>query len=536
MSPRKIVFWLLAGLSLTAALLFEPEILSSAACGLDSVAGEKPFIVYLEGRRRDMVAGVVFGGEKWPEVNHTSFVPVELEPGPTLDVVIATSTDLLVSFTGAVDRVRKVYGIEAGGHVAVHGVSREKITFRQSRLCFTRVGKAALASSSRANVRAFVQPYDPPKDIPCFGLECAATPIRWPRDIALPKVYSFDPQETVANAPLRKPELLDGWAGFAQLMDRGLLRRANAEEAEAALDRVRTKYQSRFSPQWRPQFGIDFVMVRPTRLPRLDHETGAAFRQATVLVPDSIKVGRQEDHCIVAMGRVAPASGYELALTKLHQPPPYVIGGHVDQKCLGDDQNPGPSRFEMADHASADPVPECQTVKARPDEVVVGIYDYRNYGGRQQPVRPLVDIRLTGSSHVVLVARTADTIRHWRITEAFPGQVASFVLAEPYYHPYDVEVDGLTPEQIVVDAPRLSDWRKQANGDPRPFQAYRSARLGQCSDRVSLMNWNPRYQGYSVSERGFDNTVKVWTGRAIDILKYVDGEGPVTIDADHGPN
>jgi hypothetical protein len=190
----------------------------------------------------------------------------------------------------------------------------------------------------------------------------------------------------------------------------------------------------------------------------------------------------------------------------------------------------------MADHASADPVPECQAVEARPGEAVVGIYDYRNYGGRPQPVRPLVDIQLTGSSRVVLVARTADTSRRWRIAEAYPGQVASFVLAEPYYHTYDVEVDGLTPGQIVMDAPRLSMWRKQASGDPGPFQAYRSARLGDCSNRVSLMNWNPRYLGYSISERGFDNTVKIWTGRAIDILKYVDSESPVTIDADQVPN
>ena len=80
MSPRKIGFWLFAGLSLAALLLFWPEILSSAACGLGRDA-EDPFLVYLEGRRRDMVADVVFGGEKWPVVGHTSFVPVELEPG-----------------------------------------------------------------------------------------------------------------------------------------------------------------------------------------------------------------------------------------------------------------------------------------------------------------------------------------------------------------------------------------------------------------------------------------------------------------------
>jgi hypothetical protein len=534
MSFWKIALGVVAGLLLAVALLFRPEIVSTAACGLGSVPGDEPYVVYLEGRRRDMIADVVFGGEKWPEIGHTSFVPVELEPGPLLDVVIAADTDLLVSLTGAVDRVRKVYGIEAGGHIAVHGISKEKVAFKQSRLCFTFVGEAALASGSSANVRAFVQPYDPPKDIPCLGLACAETPIRWPRDIVLPKVYSFDPQQTISNAPLRKPELLDGWAGFAQLIDRGLLRRANAAEAKAALEQVRVKYQSQFSPQWQPQFGIDFVMVRPTRLPRLDHETGAAFRQATVLVPETIKVTRQENHCIIAMGRVAPENGYQLALTKLHQPPPYVISDLVWQKCLGDDQNPGgPSRFEMADYASADPVPECQAIEVHPDEVVVGIYDYRNYRGRK---RPLVDLRLTGSSRVVLVARTADARRRWRIAEAFPGQVAGFVLAEQYYNAYDVEVDGLTPEQIVLDAPRLSGWRKQANGDPRPLQAYRSARVGDCDRRVSLMNWSPGYPGYSISERGFDNTVKVWTGRAMDILTYIDSEDPVTIDADHAPH
>jgi hypothetical protein len=318
--------------------------------------------------------------------------------------VIAANTDLLVSLTGAVDRVRAVHGIEAGGHVAVHGVAREKVTFRHSRWCFLRAGWAARSARSLANVRRFILPSQPPKDIPCFGLECAATPIRWPRDIALPKVYSFDPLETIADAPLRKPELLDAWGGFAQLVDRGLLRRPNPEEVEFALEQVRLKYLSRFSPQWRPRFGIDFVMVRPTRLPRLDHESGAWFREATVLIPETIQVTRQEYHCMVAMGRVAPDKrDYQPALTRLHQPPPYVISPPVDQKCLGDDQSAGPSRFEIADYASAESVPECQAVHAKPDEAVIGLYDYRNYGGRPQTMRPLVDIRFTGLRPVVLV-------------------------------------------------------------------------------------------------------------------------------------
>lgn len=50
------------------------------------------------------------------------------------------------------------------------------------------------------------------------------------------------------------------------------------------------------------------------------------------------------------------------------------------------------------------------------------------------------------------------------------------------------------------------------------------------------MNWNPRYLGYQVSERGFDNAVKVWTGRAIDILKNVDSEDPVIVGADQASN
>jgi hypothetical protein len=219
----------------------------------------------------------------------------------------------------------------------------------------------------------------------------------------------------------------------------------------------------------------------------------------------------------------------------LRQPPPYVIAGR-DQKCLGDDQNVGPSFFEMADKVSPDPVPECQAVDARPDEVVVGVYDYRSYGDRLQPTPKLVDLRLTGSSHVILVARTADRRRRWRIAEAFPGQVSSFVLAEEYGEPYDVEVEGLTPAQIVINDARLSEWRKKANGDPRAFRPYRSADLGHCRDQVSLMGWSPRYPGYSVSERGFDNTVRIWTGRSIDILKYVDSGDPITIDSDRVPN
>ena len=534
MSPRKMIFLGLAALAPVAAVLYQPEIAFSSVCGLDPASDEEPLIVYLEGRRQDMVADVVFGGEEWPEVGHTSFVPVNVEPGPPVDVVIAANTDLLVSLKGATDRIQRVYGIEAGGHVAVHGVSRDKIVFRQSRLCFGRVSKRALASGSRASVHAIKLPHDPPIDSPCVGLDCAATPIRWPRHISLPKVYAFDPEEVVTDAPLRKPELLDGWAGFAQLIDRGLLRRPNPGEAEAALDRVREKYVSRFSPQWRPQFGIDFVMIQPTRLPREDHESGAAFRLATVLVPEPIKITRQEDQCVVAMSRVEPANSYQLKLTTLHQPPPYVISG-ADQKCLGDDQNVGPSFFEMADRVSPDPVPECQAVDARPGEVVVGVVDYRSYD-RPQPIPALVDLRLTGSSHVVLVARTTYGRRRWRIADAYPGQVSTFVLAERYGQPYDVEVEGLTPEQIVINNPRLAEWRKEANGDPRPFRSYRSADLAHCRDRVSLMVWNPRYPGYSISERGFDNTVRIWTGRYIDILKYVDSEDRVIIDSNRPPN
>jgi hypothetical protein len=330
--------------------------------------------------------------------------------------------------------------------------------------------------------------------------------------------------------------LLDGWAGFAQLIDRGALRYPNNGETDAALKLVREKYASRFTPQWSPQFGIDFVMTRPTPLPRLDHESGAAFRQATVLAPASIKVSEQADHCLVAMGGVAPKNGYELTLTHIHQRPPYVIAPRVYQKCLGADQNPGPSRFEMADETSADPVGECQAVAAKPEETVIGVYDYRNPGGRPLPTLPLADLRLTGKSHVVMVVRTAARMRHWRVREAFPGQVSSFVLAEPYYDRFDVVVDGLKPEQIVVSRPRLAEWRKRANGDPMPLQAYRAARLDDCEHRVSLMNWNPRFPGASISEKGFDGTVKIWTGRALDVLTYVDSEEPVTIDTDRVMN
>jgi hypothetical protein len=535
MSIRAMILWFIGGAVIVAAIVFGPEIVMPAACGLEAISEQEPLIVSFEGRRRDMVADIVFGGDKWPEVGYTSFVPINLEPGPPLNVAIATSADLLVSLAGATQRIRHVQGIEAGGHLAVHGVSSEKISFKRSRLCFARIASRAKASSS-ANVHAFVLTSDPPKDIPCFGLECAATPITWPRHISLPEVRSFAINEIVSSAPFRRPELLDGWAGFGQLIDRGFLRWPNPGEEEAALERVRAKYVSRFTPQWRPQFGIDFVMSHPTRLPRLDHETGAAFREATILVPEPIQLTEEGDHCLVAMGQLAPRNGYELTLRHIHQVPPYVISSRVTQKCLGDDQNPGPNRFEMADQTSPEPVPECQAVEAKSGEIVVGVYDYRNYRGRSLPILPLVDLRFSGRSSVVLVVRTADAMRRWRIAEAFPGQVSSLILAEPFYNRYDVVVDGLQPEQIVVDRRRLTEWRKRADGDRRPFGPYRPARLDQCDHRVSLMNWNPRFPGASISEKGFDRTVKVWTGRFIDILKYVDSEDPIVIDGEHPRN
>jgi hypothetical protein len=101
---------------------------------------------------------------------------------------------------------------------------------------------------------------------------------------------------------------------------------------------------------------------------------------------------------------------------------------------------------------------------------------------------------------------------------------------------YPVELEGLRPEQVVIDRARLADWRR--SGDADSLKPWRTAALGNCDNRVSLMNWNPRYPGASISERGYDSTVKVWTGRPIDILAYVASSDPVTIridgDSDHG--
>jgi hypothetical protein len=145
--------------AIAAALGFEPEIIMPTVCGLEAFGEEEPLIVSFEGCRRDLVADIVFGSEKWPEVSYTSFVPINLEPGPALNAVIATRTDLLVSLSGATNRIRHVRGIEAGGHLAVHGVSAEKIGFKQSRLYFARIASRAKASSS-PNVHAFELTYD----------------------------------------------------------------------------------------------------------------------------------------------------------------------------------------------------------------------------------------------------------------------------------------------------------------------------------------------------------------------------------------
>jgi hypothetical protein len=174
MSTRAIFPWIVGGGALIAALVFQSDILLSSTCGIES-GPDEPLLVYLEGRRRDMVADIVFGGEKWPDVGHTSFVPIKLEPGPPLDVAIAADTDLLVSVTGDTARVRHVAGIDGGGRIAVHGVPREKISFTKLRLCFARLAQAARKPSPR--VHALMLPYDPPQDIPCSGLDCAATPI-----------------------------------------------------------------------------------------------------------------------------------------------------------------------------------------------------------------------------------------------------------------------------------------------------------------------------------------------------------------------
>jgi hypothetical protein len=65
MSYRTVAVWLFIGLSLVAAWdLTAPEPASLFACGLESFAGEDPLIIYLDGRRRDKVADVVFGDEK----------------------------------------------------------------------------------------------------------------------------------------------------------------------------------------------------------------------------------------------------------------------------------------------------------------------------------------------------------------------------------------------------------------------------------------------------------------------------------------
>jgi hypothetical protein len=113
--------------AIAAALGFEPEIILPTVCGLEAFGEEEPLIVSFEGCRRDLVADIVFGSEKWPEVGYPSFVPIDLEPGPALNAVIATRTDLLVSLSGATNRIRHVRGIEAGGHLVVHGVSRRKL-------------------------------------------------------------------------------------------------------------------------------------------------------------------------------------------------------------------------------------------------------------------------------------------------------------------------------------------------------------------------------------------------------------------------
>jgi hypothetical protein len=160
--------------AIAAALAFEPEIILPRVCGLEAFGEEEPLIVSFEGCRRDLVADIVFGSEKWPEVGYTSFVPINLEPGPALNAVIATRTDLLVSLSGATNRIRHVRGIEAGGHLAVHGVSAEKIGFKQSRLCFVRIASRAKASSA-PNVHAFELTYDRPRGSAARG-EPAALP------------------------------------------------------------------------------------------------------------------------------------------------------------------------------------------------------------------------------------------------------------------------------------------------------------------------------------------------------------------------
>src|SRR5215471_4963453 len=176
MSIRALILWLLGGAVIVAALVFGPEIVMPTACGLEASSEQEPIIVSFEGRRRDMVADIVFGGEQWPQVGYTSLVPINLEPGPPLNVAIATSADLLVSLTGATQRIGHLQGIETGGRLAVHGVSPGKISFKRSALCFARIASRAKASSL-PNVHAFVLASDPPKHTPCFGLECAATPI-----------------------------------------------------------------------------------------------------------------------------------------------------------------------------------------------------------------------------------------------------------------------------------------------------------------------------------------------------------------------
>jgi hypothetical protein len=482
-------------------------------------------VVVASGRRFDARPDVFF--ERKTHIAHASILEVAVPEGEQpLRIVVASEHDLVLEVKGDVGRVAEMRSHQGENHVAVVGLDTKLVVLSKKLSCRNLLLRLPPDHPAVHQVKV-KWPNEPPQEIPCVALACAATPLSWPRDIRLPSVVEVDPARAISSAPLIKPNLLSGYAGLSQLVQRGLLRQPEPGEAESALEAVRTKYVSRLSPSWRPQFGIDFVMTAPTNLPGLDGRDGAGFRVATILVPPSVPVTREEEHCLIAMGPVAPKSGYELALRLLHQPPPYVIASK-NQKCLGKDWNLGPSLFRMADRPSAVPVPECQAVEVPAEAVVIGVYDYRDNRGRSHITDWVVDLRLDGMRPVVLVGRPSDLPRQWRVQEAYPGQVQALLLAEPLYNQWPVRVEGLRPEQVVVDAARLADWRN--SGDPLAGQAWRSAKLmSACDDRVSLMPLHPQAPSASVSERGFDLSVKVWTGRQLDALHYVASNDKTTI-------
>lgn len=497
------------------------------SCGVEPSSAEEVMVVAASGRSWDVRPDVAFDPEAYGA--HTSLLEVVIPAGERpLRVATASTHDIVLNLKGDLSRVAEFRSYHDKNRVAVVGLGAKKISFLQKPACRDLLLRS-VGDNAHVNVVKVEWPKDPPKETSCVAFDCFATPLSWPREIRLPQIIKVDPARAVASAPLSKPDLLSGYAGLSQLVQRGLLRPPHPGEAEAALDAVRAKYVSRFSLDWRPHFGIDYVMTAPTPLPKKDDWSGSAFRAATILVPSSITVTRVEAHCLVAMGPVAPRSSHEYGLTKLHQPPPYVIAASSNQKCLGEDQNAGPPLFESADQASAVPIAQCRALDVPAGASVIGVYDYRGVRSRPRDAdRPIVDLRLEGARPVVLVGRTSNTPRRWRVHEAYPGQVKALLLAEPVHNQWPVQVDGLRPEQVVVEPARLSEWRK--SDDPLAALAWRSANLFDgCNDQLSLMSLNPKSPSASVNERGFDLTVKVWTGRPMDDLHYVSTDQQIFI-------